>query len=128
MAVEPGRQLTITEFAHNAERFWPGGAATGSAVERRILIRVGGLKTCWTEPRVTASPQLWALQRGKEVREGENPVAKRGDKSVVHEPWGVGQVSEVREDAKLPSKINIRLHAAMSPRSRDRARLVDVCW
>ena len=106
----------------------PGDAATGGAVERRILIRVGGLKTCWTEPRGTASPQLWALQPGKELREGETPVAKRGDKSVVHEPWGVGQVSEVREDAKLPSKIGIRLHAAMSPRSRDRAGLADVCW
>jgi hypothetical protein len=32
----------------------------------------------------------------------------------------------VREHAKLPSKIDIRLHAAMSPGSRDRARLVDV--
>ena len=103
-------------------------AATNSAVDGRILIRAGGLKTCWTEPRGTASPQLWALQPGKEVREGENPVAKRGDKSVVHEPWGVGQVSEVREDAKLPSKIDIRLYAAMSRRSHDRARLVDVCW
>jgi hypothetical protein len=34
----------------------------------------------------------------------------------------------VREDAKLPSKIDIGLQAAISPRSRDRARLVDVCW
>ena len=75
----------------------------------------------------TASPQLWALQPGKEVREGENLVAKRGDKSVVREPWGVGQGSEVREDAKLPSKIDIRLHAAMTPRSRDRAMFVNVC-
>ena len=98
------------------------------AVERRNLIRVGGLKTCWTEPRGTASPQLWALQPGKEVRERENPLAKQGDKSVLHKPWGLGQVSEVREDAKFPSKIDIRLHAAMLPRSRNRARWGDGCW
>ena len=41
---------------------------------------------------------------------------------------GLGQVSEVREDAKLPSKIDIKLRAAMSSRSRYRARWVDVCW
>jgi hypothetical protein len=91
------------------------------------LIRVGGLKTCWTEPRGTASPQLWALQLGKELQEGENPVAKRGDMSVVRGSWGLGQVGEMREDAKLESKIDIRLHAAMAPRSRERAMLVDVC-
>jgi hypothetical protein len=67
------------------------------------------------------------LQPGNEVREGENPVAKRRDKSVVREPWAVGQGSEVREDAKLPAKIEIKLHAVMTPRSRDRAMLVDVC-
>jgi hypothetical protein len=67
------------------------------------------------------------LQPGNEVREGENPVAKRREKSVVREPWAVGQGSEVREDAKLPSKIDIRLRAAMTPRSRDRAMLVNVC-
>ena len=96
-------------------------------MERRSLIRVGGLKTCWTEPRGTASPQLWALQLGKELREGGNPVAKRGDMSVVRESWGMGQVSEVREDGKLQSKIDIRLQTAMTPRSRDRAMLFDVC-
>jgi hypothetical protein len=95
---------------------------------RTVPLVTRSVKTCWTEPRGTASRQLWALHPGKEVWEGENRVAKRGDKSVVHEPWGVGQVREVREDAKLPSKIDVRLHAAMSPRSRDRARLVDVCW
>jgi len=59
---------------------------------------------------------------------GETAIAMRGYKSVVGESWGVGQMSEVRDDPKLPSKIDIKLHAAMSSRSRDRARSVDICW
>jgi len=100
---------------------------TWMSTRKQPLLRMCGLPV-GTEPPGTARPQLWALQRGEEVREGKNPAAKGGDKSVVHEPWGMGQVSEVREDAKLPSKIAIRLHPATSPRSRDRARLVEVCW
>jgi hypothetical protein len=37
-------------------------------------------------------------------------------------------MSEVRDDPKLPSEIDIKLHAAMPCRSRDRARSVDICW
>jgi hypothetical protein len=43
----------------------------GGAVERKILIRAGGLKTCWTKPRGTVVPQLWALQLGEELRGAE---------------------------------------------------------
>jgi hypothetical protein len=59
---------------------------------------------------------------------GETAIAKRGCESVVRESWEVGQMSEVRDDPKLPSKNDIKLHAAMSSRSRDRARSVDICW
>jgi hypothetical protein len=41
------------------------------AVERKLLIRAGGLKTCWTKPLGTAVPQLWALQLGEELRDAE---------------------------------------------------------
>ncbi len=59
---------------------------------------------------------------------GETAIAKRGYKSVQEcrsGVVGVGQMSEVRDDPKLPSEIDIKLHAAMSSRSRDRARSVD---
>jgi hypothetical protein len=59
---------------------------------------------------------------------GETAIAKRGYKSVVRESWGAGQMSEVRDDPKFPSEIDIKLHAAMPSRSRDRARSVDICW
>jgi hypothetical protein len=59
---------------------------------------------------------------------GETAIAKRGYKSVVRESWGVGQMSEVRDDPKWPSEIDIKLYVAMSSRSRDRARSVDICW
>jgi len=62
---------------------------------------------------------------------GETAIAKRGYKSVQEcrsGVVGVGQMSEVRDDPKLPSEIDIKLHAAMSSRSRDRARSVDICW
>jgi hypothetical protein len=59
---------------------------------------------------------------------GETAIAKRGYKRVVRESRGVEQLSEVRDDPKLPSEIDIKLHAAMSSRSRDRARSVDICW
>ncbi len=42
----------------------------GRAVARKLLIRAGGLKTCWTKPQGTAVPQLWALQLGEEDLSG----------------------------------------------------------
>jgi len=58
---------------------------------------------------------------------GETAIAERGTR-VSFGSRGVEQMSEVRDDPKLPSKIDIKLHAAMSSRSRDRARSVDICW
>ncbi|WP_247330383.1 hypothetical protein, partial [Bradyrhizobium sp. 141] len=49
----------------------------GGAVEREILIRGGGLKTCWTKPPGTAVPQLWALQLGEELR-GAKKTGRKG--------------------------------------------------
>jgi hypothetical protein len=46
----------ITELAQRRGR--------GRAVARKLLIRAGGLKTCWTKPQGGAVPQLWALQHG----------------------------------------------------------------
>src|SRR5258708_37746046 len=96
------RGTTAQRFCPIAERFQPGGAATNSPVERRILIRAGRLKTCWTKPLGPASPQLWALQPGEELGMGETAIAKRGYNRVVRDSCGVGQMSEGRDEPKLP--------------------------
>src|SRR6266852_1429838 len=52
----------------------------GRAVARKLLIRAGGLKTCWTKPQGAAVPQLWVLQHGGELRGTEKMAAKSGDR------------------------------------------------
>src|SRR5258708_12241636 len=99
------RGTTAQRFCPIAERFQPGGAATNSPVERRILIRAGGLKTCWTKPRGTASPQLWALQPGEELGMGETAIAKRVYKSVVRESRGDEQISQLQAAPKSHSQL-----------------------
>jgi len=58
----------------------------GGAVERKILIRDGGLKTCWTKPQASALPQLWALQLGKAFRARDERPAKGRDRGFARVP------------------------------------------
>jgi len=51
--------------------FSPAARPPTARLEGRILIRAGGLKTCWTKPLGTALPQLWALRPGRGMRECE---------------------------------------------------------
>jgi hypothetical protein len=54
----------------------------GSAIERKLLIRAGGLKTCWTKPQGAAVPQLWALQASEGWRGAEKTAAKGGERRL----------------------------------------------
>ena len=49
---------------------------------RKLVIRAGGLKTCWTKPRGKAVPQLWALQHGAGLRGIEKIAARDKDKRI----------------------------------------------
>ena len=49
----------------------------------QLLIRAGGLKTCWTKPQGTAVPQLWALLLGAELR-GDQKNDREGGGQESH--------------------------------------------
>src|SRR6516164_98616 len=52
------------------------------AVVCKLLIRAGGLKTCWTKPPGTVVPQLWALQLGQELRRPEKAAANKEERQI----------------------------------------------
>jgi hypothetical protein len=64
-ALRPTR--TYLHFLHSTAKqraFLAQRRGRGRALARKLLIRAGGLKTCWTKPQGGAVPQLWALQHG----------------------------------------------------------------
>jgi hypothetical protein len=67
----------------------------------QTFIRAGGLKTCWTKPRGTAAPQLWALQEAEELRGIERAAAQGGDRTVERVWRRVEGVDAVQSEAKL---------------------------
>jgi len=102
-------------------------AARPRSCERaQRLLRAGGLKTCWTEPQASTAPQLWALQRGTVSWESGQPAAESGCERLAREPCGAGCVDEVPGRAKLLPEHAMHLRAAMLPRSRNRARMVEM--
>jgi hypothetical protein len=98
----------------------------GRPVGRKLLIRAGGLKTCWTKPQGTAVPQLWGLQHGEGLRGIEKATAKGGDRTVERTWCRVEGANVAQSAAELPWKRELKLRVAKVSRSRDRASSVEM--
>jgi hypothetical protein len=70
-------------------------------VERKLLIRAGGLKTYWTKPQGASVPQLWALQQGAGLRGNEKIAASDQDGRIVRMRCRVEGADEVQKGYKI---------------------------
>jgi hypothetical protein len=69
--------------------------------QRKLLIRAGGLKTCWTKPQGAAVPQLWALQQGGGLRGIENIAARDQDGRIERMRRRVEGADDVQKGYKI---------------------------